>query len=230
MKYLVLNGSPKGKKSVTMIVTNALLEGIRDVDSMADIYISNLSECKIIPCRSCYACWSHISEGECIMTSRKVDDMPKLMEKYYSAEKIIISTPMHFFNVSSYLQKFFERTLPLIKSVYLPKQCEFPEEKYEMSHKDMVVCTCKREFPGVWDCIDAQMNFLSQGKYQALFSTQPLPASVEEKKIVTDYLNEVTQAGREFASNGKFCEQTLEKLQEKEKLMAKYIDTCNVGL
>ena len=106
-----------------------------------------------------------------------------------------------------------------------------PEEKKEMSHKDIaVISTCKRAFPGVWKCIESQMNFLSRGKYQAVFSTQPIPTSAAEKKIVADYLNEVTQAGREFAHNGKFTEQTIKNLLDKADIMSKTIDTCNLGL
>lgn len=230
MKYFILNGSPKGKKSVTMIVTESFIRGICSVDSCAELYYAHLSELDIKPCRSCYACWSHVSAGQCIVTRRGLDDMSLLMKKYCEAEKIIISTPMHFFNISSYLQKFFERTLPLIKQHYIPSTNEKLCNQ-DMSFKDSaVIVTCKQSFPGIWNCIDEQMKLLSRGRYQALFSTQPLPNSIEGETVVKDYLKLVYEAGKQFALSGIFSDELRKKLKRKSDEMSQIIYTCNLGL
>lgn len=229
MNYFVLNGSPKNARSTTMIVTTTFIEGIREVDTNAVVDIVNLSEYTIIPCRSCYVCWSHFCEGECVITKRKQDDMDKLMDKYYNADKIILSTPMHFFNISSHLQKFFERTFPLIKPIYLPTV-------HSVNHRDIsvkdiaVISTCKVAFENVWSCIDSQMKLLSTGKYQAIFSTQPIPVVPEDKEIVQNYLDSVYKAGQQFALTGVFSDDLKSELQERADLMAEKINTCNIGM
>jgi multimeric flavodoxin WrbA len=229
MKYLVLNGSPRGSRSTTMIVTNSFIEGVRSVDNNSVVDIANLSECSIIPCRSCYVCWSHFSEGECVITKRKQDDMADLMNKFYEADNIIMSTPMHFFNISSHLQKFIERTFPLIKPLYLPTV-------HKVNHNDLsskgvvVISTCKVAFEDIWSCIDAQMKFLSTGKYQSVFSTQPIPLVSEDKEIVQNYLDVVYKAGQQFALTGVFSDELKSDLQKKSDIMAEKIITCNLGI
>lgn len=229
MNYLVLNGSPKGDKSVTMIVTKKFLDGIRHIDKKANIKVIDLVNMNIQPCRSCYACWSHLSEGECILTKRNVDDMSEIMKYYYSADKMILSTPMHFFNISSYLLKFLERTLPLIKPNYLPPK-EIQKDTFrDMSIKDVaVISTGKFYFEGTWDCIDSQMRLLSRNKYQQLFSTQPIITCATDKEYVESYLQTVYKAGCEFAQNGVFTETTLERLKEVSMMMSQNVCTYSI--
>lgn len=234
MKYLVLNGSPKKNRSVTMLVANEFIQGIKNKEPDAEIEIIHLADCNIKPCRSCYACWSHLFEGECVMTRRKKDDMTWIMEKYHTADKFILVTPMHFFAISSYLQKFLERTFGLIKAVYLPvggKSEKDDADLKDMSTRDIaVISTCKVYFDGVWDSIDAQMSLISRRKYQRIFSTQPLAMNPEDKEYVNHFFKYVHDAGAEFAETGKFTEETKEGLETAICAMSSQINTSNVGL
>ena len=56
MNVLVINGSPKGKASNTMKLTNALLEGIEE---NKDNIIKQLTvkDMDITPCLVCMSCW-----------------------------------------------------------------------------------------------------------------------------------------------------------------------------
>lgn len=219
MKYLLLNGSPKKKKSVTMIVANEFIEGIKKYDSEADIDIIHLADCNINHCKSCFACWSYLFEGECAYTKRGVDDMTWIMEKYYAADKFILVTPLHFCGISSYLQKFLERTFPLVKAVYFSKHGD-TNTKYtdegackDMSTRDIaVISTCKLYYDGVWDAIDAQLRSMSGGKSQHIFSTQPFPLNAGGKKVMNEFFEKVREAGYDFAQTGIFSEKTQEEL------------------
>lgn len=233
MNYMVLNGSPLKDKSVSMMVANTFIEGIRSVSPDDNIDIFNLAELDIKPCRGCYACWSHVSEGECIMTKRGIDDMKMLMEKYDNAGRFIIVTPMHFFNISSNLQKFFERTFSRIKAEYVPvngRDAVYNNVFTDMSTRDIaVISTCKVAFEGVWKCIEAQMHFLSKGRYQKIFSTQPFVLKTEDKVFVDEFMKNVFEAGREFAQDGKFSDATNEKLISSAEKMAQNINTIAIG-
>ncbi|EPR12222.1 flavodoxin family protein [Ruminiclostridium papyrosolvens] len=228
MKYFVLNGSPRKERSMTMNVVRSFLNGIEEADPEPQIDIVHLAKCNIQHCRSCYACWSHVCEGECVITKRNIDDMAPLMDKYLAADKIIMATPMHFFAISSYLQKFLERTFPLIKPIYIPAE---QDDKYkDMSTKDIaVISTCKVAFDGVWDCIDAQMQLISRKRYQRIFSTQPLAVSNKDKELTENFLNTVTLAGKEFALCGEFSEAVRQSLEKSIQAMGEQIDTRNIG-
>lgn len=227
MKYLVLNGSPRKERSMTMNVVYRFLEGIKETDHDAQIHVIHLASYDIQHCRSCYACWSHVSEGECVITKRNVDDMAEILQKYLAADKIIMATPMHFFGISSYMQKFLERTFPLIKPVYIGGEHSFKD----MSIKDIaVISTCKVAFNGVWDSMDALMQLLSRKKYQRIFSTQPLSVKGnEDKKLIENFWDAVMKAGKEFASQGVFSETTKQILESSIQAMSEHIDTRNIG-
>ena len=234
MKYLLLNGSPKGNRSVTMLTADRFVAGIKDEDPDAEIETVHLAEKKITPCRSCYACWSHLSEEKCIMTVRNTDDMAELMRLYDEADRFILVKPMHFFAVSSYLQKFLERTFPLIKAVYLPlegMEAQDDSQCRDMSTRDIaVIATCKVYFEGVWNSVHEQMNLISRRRYQGIFSTQPLPVGEGTEKGVEAFFAAVRIAGRDFAASGVFSETSVEFLEKTKKDMRNNINTSNVRL
>lgn len=58
MNILVINGSPKGKKSNTYRLTDAFLRGVRQAEKDAVIEELTVYDMDIKPCRGRFACWS----------------------------------------------------------------------------------------------------------------------------------------------------------------------------
>lgn len=235
MRYLLLNGSPKKRKSVTMLVANKFVEGIKLYDRKADIDVIHLADCNINHCKSCFACWSYMFEGECVYTKRGVDDMKWIMEKYYAADKYILVTPLHFCGISSYLQKFLERTFPLVKAIYAKDHNDkvslisSDSACKDMSTGDIaVISTCKFYYDGVWSAVDTQMKLLSGGKSQHIFSTQPIPMNSDEKRLVNVFYEHVREAGSDFAKTGVFTKSTNQKLSESIVAMRDMICKLNI--
>lgn len=56
MKVLVVNGSPRVEKSNTIQLTNAVVEGIKNVHSDADVGVFNVKNMDIKPCIGCMSC------------------------------------------------------------------------------------------------------------------------------------------------------------------------------
>lgn len=50
MKVLVVNGSPKGPKSNTMQMTNAVLKGLKETNPEAEIELLTVKDMDIKPC------------------------------------------------------------------------------------------------------------------------------------------------------------------------------------
>ncbi len=105
MKLLVLRGNPR-KHGYTQGFTNLFVQGaraagaeVRDVDLMAQ---------KIAPCLGCYHCWI-VTPGQCVHH----DDMQELLREFIAADVVVCSSPLYYYSLSSRMQMFFERTLPL---------------------------------------------------------------------------------------------------------------------
>ena len=58
MNILVINGSPKGKRSNTYRMTQAFVEGMQQ--AVEDVQVEELTvrQLEIKPCLGCFACWN----------------------------------------------------------------------------------------------------------------------------------------------------------------------------
>ena len=106
MKVLVLNGSPKGKDSNTMILTKTFITGL---NYFADNDVKNIEikGKKIRHCLGCFACWKN-PPFSCV-----IDDMQDILKLMVESELIIWSFPLYHYNVPSKLKALLDRTLPI---------------------------------------------------------------------------------------------------------------------
>jgi multimeric flavodoxin WrbA len=103
MDILVFLGSPR-KKGNSEILTNALLEGVRQAGGSPEII--RLCDLRISPCISCGGC---DKTGKCVVE----DDMIPLYDKIISIDKIIVSSPIFFYGVTAQTKAFIDRTQAL---------------------------------------------------------------------------------------------------------------------
>lgn len=103
MDVLVFLGSPR-KKGNSEVLTEALLEGVRDEGGMPEII--RLCDLKISPCISCGGC---NKTGKCVVE----DDMTPLYEKIISTDKIILASPIFFYGITAQAKAFIDRTQAL---------------------------------------------------------------------------------------------------------------------
>jgi multimeric flavodoxin WrbA len=102
MKIVALNGSPRGMRSGTAVMIEALLEGLTLQGSTAKHIL--LSDMTIAHCSGCYTCWSR-TPGVCIHK----DDMEGVISEIQDANVLVFGTPLYFNNVSGTLKDFFDR-------------------------------------------------------------------------------------------------------------------------
>ena len=103
MNVLVFLGSPR-KKGNTEILTEALLEGVRQEGGVPEII--RLCDLKIAPCISCGGC---DKTGKCVVE----DDMTPLYDKIIATNKIILSSPIFFYGITAQAKAFIDRTQAL---------------------------------------------------------------------------------------------------------------------
>jgi len=219
MKILVIDGSPKGDQSNTMVLTKAFLEGAGWAESAEFIssYKANVKDCV-----GCYSCWTK-TPGVCIFKDDMVDILPKLIH----ADVVIWSFPCYHYNVPGQLKTFIDRTLPLA----LPEMVEGAEggehpTRYDLSkQKYMVISTCGFwTHEGNYDAVNAMFDRMTNNNYQAIYAGQgglfqianleEIPPEYESLAEITNpYLDNVRKAGKEFAE-GKISQETLDVMSK----------------
>lgn len=198
MNVLVINGSPKGKASNTMKLTNALLEGIAE---NKDNIIKQLTvkDMDITPCLGCMSCWGKTA-GKCVID----DVMTDVYEDIMQADLVIESFPLYFFGMPGPMKTFTDRMMPLMETY--KGECmtigdnAFHAPRFDMSGKKLVlVSTCGyARTEEIYDALIKEYNYIcGKGKYISLlcpqgemFAIPPLKPQIEA------YLNRYREIGR----------------------------------
>ena len=220
MKVLIINGSPKGKNSNSLRLTNAFVEGFCDVkrENGSEIQLEQLDICRlqIESCKGCFACW-RVTPGQCCI----IDDMAGIIQKLLWADVIIYSFPLYYFNVPGSLKNVIDRQLPMV----LPFMSEREDgigsgshdARYDMSGKRYVlISTCGfYSAAGNYDSVRMMFDHIcGKDRYETIFCGQGELFSVKELPARTDeYLQIVAAAGREYAS-GEISKKTRAGLEQ----------------
>lgn len=100
MKVIGINASPRGKKSSTLRLTNAVLAGAKEEG--AETELIDLYTLKIGYCTGCVACYV---TGECPLN----DDFADVFEKLMDAQGIVLGAPNYVDSVPAPMKALFDR-------------------------------------------------------------------------------------------------------------------------
>jgi multimeric flavodoxin WrbA len=100
MKILGINGSPRGKKSQTLKLVDAVLDGARQRG--AETELIDIGALDIRYCLGCHVCYA---EGECVQG----DDLSELWEKMMRADGIVLGSPVYINGVTAQLKTVIDR-------------------------------------------------------------------------------------------------------------------------
>ena len=216
MKILLINGSPKGKRSNSLRLAQSFIEGIKQTDSSAETEEITLSSLNINACRGCFACWKS-TPGVCAIK----DDMQMIIEKQINADMIIWSFPLYYFNVPGILKNLIDRQLPMSLPFMAEKTDGYGsgshEARYNMKNtRHVLISTCgfysaEKNYDSVYDMFN---HFLGKNNYETIFCGQGELFGIKELSDRTNkYLESVKNAGKEFTSGG-ISEQTRRELDK----------------
>lgn len=215
MKILLINGSPKGKRSNSLKLTYSFIEGFKNgcTDDEESISIDELhvASMNIAACKGCFACWQK-TPGICCIK----DDMQKVIEKLIDADLILWSFPLYYFNVPGILKNLIDRQLPMSLPFMSSKQNGYGsgshDSRYDMEGKrHVLISTCGfYSAVGNYDSVLRMFDhFLGKGNYTTIFCGQGELFRVKELSARTDeYLSTVKCAGSEYAMTGTISEET----------------------
>ena len=192
---LLLNGSPRGEKSNTLLAAQALLDGILEVAG-GEVRILDTNSLKVSPCRGCFGCWDR-TPGQCVIR----DDMQTVYEAAAAASLIVVSFPVYFFGMPGPVKTVTDRMIPMMRAY--DGGPELHRVRPAMQGKRFLfVSTCGyRSTEGVYEPLRAQLA--------AIFGehTPPLVAIPQAelmqvpqmRDIVAHRLDKVRAWGRSFA-------------------------------
>lgn len=212
MKILIINGSPKGKKSNSLKLAEAFVRGC----GSQDVTVRHLTDYDIRPCRGCFACWT-ATPGECVIK----DDASRILADLLHADLIVWSFPLYYYTVPGILKNLIDRQLPHSQPFMAARDDgvgngSHPSRYERGGQKHVLVSTCGfYTSEGNYDAVERMFDHIcGKDQYTTLFCGQGELFGVAELRNTTDhYLNVVQRAGREYVE-GRISTETREQLAD----------------
>lgn len=200
MNVLIINGSPRGKRSNSYQLTKAFLEGMKENHELTVDEI-DVCQLEIHHCLGCFSCW-HKTPGKCCIK----DDMIEVLQKRVNADTIIWSFPLYYFSLPGKLKTLIDRQLPMIKPNMVDRTDGVGNgshpARYDLSHqRNVIISTCGfYTAKGNYDGVESLFNhMLGLNNYECIFCGQGELFHVDYFQDITDrYLQYVKQAGKEY--------------------------------
>lgn len=217
-KILVINGSPRGKNSNTLKLTNAVLDGIKRNEDEFDIEVLDICNMKITPCTGCMNCWGK-TPGKCVIN----DCMQSVNETFRKSDIVIFSFPLYFFGMPGAMKVFVDRLMPLMDTykgaVKTIGNNAFHDFRFNVRNKKFVVissCGYGRT-EEIYDSLTKELDFIfGSGKYYPLYCPQSEMLSIPQLKPQIDaYLERFRKIGELLGqSNTKISDEDIKFVSE----------------
>lgn len=220
MKILVMNGSARRGKSITLKITHAFLEGFCEADQnaaggeTATVEEINLYDKKISPCMADFSCWFK-TPGECVID----DDVREIYERIEKADLVIWSMPLYVFGIPSVVAALLDRSMINLKPAIDIDERGWSTHPGFAGHPEKHMVIMSGAFPdteGNFDGAVFQMRRNFGWNIPVITcpeSTLLLYKKSEEiLKLAAAYLETARQAGRQMRNSGKIEDETIREL------------------
>ncbi len=205
MKILGLNASPRGSKSQTLRLVQAVLDGAKSAG--AEVELVDVCELEIKYCNACQVCFQ---KGLCVHK----DDFQGLYDKILAADGIVWGSPNYFHSVTAQMKTLIDRMADAI-------HCQLLTKKYCCS-----VATGGNNYDQVTEYLSALMvNFgaFVTGSAGVKMSDGPTAFADAERKALElgRSLAEDIQTRRDYIEQREMQEETRDYFQSLVKMHQK---------
>ena len=216
MKIAAFNGAMRGKKSITHIMVQEVLEGAKGVG--AEVENIFLKEKKIKHCLGCLGCWLK-TPGRCIQK----DDMQELLELYLGSDVVLIATPVYVDNVTGLTKDFMDRLIPITDPHFeLDEQGESRHiKRYERYPAMVALSSCGFPEQSAFQVLSLLFKRVARnmnGEIIAeIYRGGAGPLGVDEPALapmIEEYKALLQKAGAEIAENLKLSKETEQALNK----------------
>jgi multimeric flavodoxin WrbA len=162
MKVLGINGSPRGSKSLTLGLVEAVLDGAKAAD--ADVELVDVCKLKINYCNACGVCYA---KGKCIHEN----DFEDLYRKILESDGFVLGSPVYFRSVTAQLKTLIDRMSDAI-------HCQLLTGKYGCA----VATAGSPNYAEVTDYISRIIIGFGASAVGSVGATPSIPGDIEAKK------------------------------------------------
>ncbi len=213
MKALLLNGSPRGKNSNTLLLAEAFLRGLG-----CEYQTITLAEKEFAPCNGCMTCWAK-GDGTCVFR----DDMQEILTAIFEADVLVESFPLFYFGMPAKMKAFTDRTFCLMQPYHgqsLGENCctfQTPRDERLRQKKLVLISSCGYTDANLmFDAMLRQYDMLCYGRnYTPILCPQGELLQVEQlAPQLRRRFAAVEEAGRQYAADLALPESVLEDLRK----------------
>ena len=190
---------PEKKKSDTMHITRAFLDGMKETAAQ-EIHPINVTDRHIEFCRGCFAC--KYNGGHCAID----DDMREILCAMLQSDLLLFSYPLYCYGMPAALKNLIDRTLPLSSMAMAKENGRYVHVgQRDYAHlRYLMICGCgfpnsKRNFePAV-----KQFSLLfPHGSTVLTVPESPMFSAPEAAPVTVPRLERIREAGRQYAADG----------------------------
>lgn len=199
MNILILNGSPKKEKSDCMHITRAFLDGMGEIAPLS-VNVIHTVDAQIEYCTGCFSCMRN--GGACVLH----DDMSKILQKILASDVLLFSFPLYCYGFPASLKALLDRTLPLSQMTMQKVGDRFEHTaQADFSHlRYVMISGCG--FPNSahnFEPAVAQFKFCFPRNHTIITVPEsPMFNAAQARAVTEPRLQEVREAGRQFAERG----------------------------
>jgi hypothetical protein len=221
MEVVMLNGSPRGTKSVTGKFLDALALGLEDGGAVVTQF--KVASMNIGPCNACLSCM-HRTPGECVQK----DDMAQIYPRLKTADLLVMGTPVYTDNMTSQLKTVIDRTIACLQP-FLTRNASSKivhPHWWSMPGKYFLVSTCG--FPEMSNFDPLIATFRAQAINAGSISAGEvcIPGSIAlqmKTERMIPYLDRLTALGKGMAPSGDPDGELLQQLNQPPFTVDEYV-------
>jgi multimeric flavodoxin WrbA len=157
-----INGSPKGSKSLTLLLAQAVLDGAKSSGSEVDLV--DVCKLKIDYCNACGVCFA---KGKCIHE----DDFEGLYRRILDCDGLVLASPVYFRSVTAQLKTLIDRMADAI-------HCQLLTGKYGCA----VATAGSPNYAEVTDYLSRIIIGFGAAAVGSVGATPSIPGDMEAKK------------------------------------------------